>query len=84
MTNQELKDWEKILKENGRWLYYLEEQTPELCLIAVKQDGKALEYVKEQTPEICLAAVKQNKNIVKYVKKEHMNVEILKIMSGIK
>ena len=36
------------------------EQTPEICLEAVKQNGRALELVKEQTPEICLKAVKKN------------------------
>ena len=30
------------------------EQTPEMCLKAVKKNGYALEYVKEQTPKICL------------------------------
>jgi hypothetical protein len=47
------------VKQNGNVLYYIKEQTPELCLAAVQQYGWALDYVKEQTPEICLAAVKQ-------------------------
>ena len=41
-------------------MQYVKEQTPEICLEAVKQNGYALEYVQEQTPEICLEAVKQN------------------------
>ena len=41
-------------------LQYVNEQTHELCLEAVKQNGSALRFVKKQTPEICLAAVKQN------------------------
>ena len=38
---------------NKDLLYYLKyknEQTPEICLEAVKQDGWALEFVIEQTP----------------------------------
>ena len=38
------------------------EQTPEICLEAVKQYGLALQYVKEQTPEICLKAIKNDGN----------------------
>jgi hypothetical protein len=41
-------------------LQFVKEQTPEICIEAVKQIGYALEFVKEQTPEICLLAVKQN------------------------
>ncbi len=37
----------------------LKEQTPELCMAAVKRDGEVLKYVKEQTPEICMAAGKK-------------------------
>ena len=51
-------------------LAIIKNQTPEVCLAAVKQDGTALQYVKEQTPEICLAAVKQESAVLKYVKKQ--------------
>jgi hypothetical protein len=39
-------------------LYFVKEQTPEVCLVAVSNSnsGDALYYVKEQTPEICLAS----------------------------
>jgi hypothetical protein len=39
-------------------LKFFREQTPEVCLEAVRQNGNALAYVKEQTLEICLAAVR--------------------------
>jgi len=32
---------------------FVKEQTPELCLAAVKNYGRVFKYVKEQTPEIC-------------------------------
>jgi hypothetical protein len=41
-------------------LEYVKEQTPELCLEAVRQDGVVLRHVKAQTPEVCLEAVRQN------------------------
>ncbi len=46
------------------------EQTPELCLEAVKKDGRALEFVKEQTPELCLEAVKQTGYALEFVKEQ--------------
>lgn len=55
--------------EDGLNLQYLNEQTPEKSLVAVKQNGLALQYVKEQTSEICLTAVKQNGLAVQYVNK---------------
>ena len=54
----------------GDVLLYVKEQTPEICLKAVKQNGLALYFVKEQTPEICLAAVKQNGYAVEFVEKQ--------------
>lgn len=46
------------------------EQTPEVCLAAVRQNGQALKFVKEQTPEICLAAVQRDSHALIYVKEE--------------
>ena len=34
-------------------------QTPEICLAAVKKNGLSLRYVNNQTEEMCLAAVEQ-------------------------
>jgi hypothetical protein len=48
-------------------LQYVKEQTPEICLEAVKRDGSTLRYVKEQTPEICLEAVKEEGNALQFV-----------------
>ena len=57
-------------KEDGLALQFVKEQTPELCLAAVKQNGYALRIVREQTPEICLAAVKQNGYALRIVREQ--------------
>jgi len=54
----------------GFALQYVKEQTPEICIEAVKQIGLALQLVKEQTPEICIEAVKQTGLALKYVKEQ--------------
>ena len=34
------------VKQNGRALEFVKNQTPEICFVAMKQDGRALEFVK--------------------------------------
>jgi len=41
-------------------LEFINEQTPELCLVVVKNDDLASQFVKQQTPKLCLAVVKQD------------------------
>jgi hypothetical protein len=53
--------------QNGMALRYIREQTPEICMEAVKQDGQALYFVKNQTLEICLFAVEQDGMALGYV-----------------
>ncbi len=49
----------KKVKQDGRALHYVQEQTYEVCLAAVQQNGWALQFAKEQTFELCLEAVKK-------------------------
>ncbi|MFW6015494.1 MAG: DUF4116 domain-containing protein [bacterium] len=64
------KAYLEFIKRNPLDLSGIKEQTPELCMIAVKQDGRALKYVKSQTPEICMEAVKQDGRLLEYVKSQ--------------
>jgi hypothetical protein len=52
---------------SGEALRYVKNQTPELCLEALRQDGYSIRYVKNQTPELCLEAVKKNGRALRYV-----------------
>ena len=54
----------------------IDNQTPEICLEAVKQNVYELLFVKEQTPEICLEAVKLNPSIIRYVNPENQTEAI--------
>ena len=66
------EEWEHPLK-------YVENQTEEICKMAVKQNGFALEFVENQTEEICKMAVKQNGYALQYVKEKYQTEEIWKI-----
>jgi hypothetical protein len=57
----------KMMKERGSLLEYVKEQTPGICLAAVRQDSSVLVFVLNQTEEICLAAVKKNGWMLQYV-----------------
>ena len=59
-----------MIKYRVSLLQHIEDQTPEICLEAVKENGFALQFVKEQTPEICIEAVKQNGTLLQYVRKQ--------------
>jgi len=64
------KEIVETLKQDGYALQFIEEQTPELCMIAVKQDGRALEYVKNKTLELCMMAVKQDSRALQFIPKQ--------------
>jgi len=57
----------------------IDNQTPKICMEAVKQNEYELLFVKEQTPEICLVAVKKNPFMIRYVKAENQTSEMCKI-----
>jgi hypothetical protein len=58
------------VEKNGFALWYVHEQTPEVCMAAVKGEGEAsvLGLVHEQTPEICMVAVRQDGEALEYVR----------------
>lgn len=55
---------------HGGDLRWIDKQTPNICLAAVRNTGLALKYVKEQTEEICLAAVQDQGWVLSYVKEQ--------------
>lgn len=57
-------------EKNDQVLQFVENQTPELCLEAVKQNGLALRFVETQTPEICLEAVRNDGWALQYVNEQ--------------
>uniref|UniRef100_A0A6C0BNE3 DUF4116 domain-containing protein n=1 Tax=viral metagenome TaxID=1070528 RepID=A0A6C0BNE3_9ZZZZ len=44
-----------------------DQQTPEVCLAAVRQNGWVLPYIWNPSPQICLAAVLNDPKVLKYV-----------------
>jgi hypothetical protein len=72
----------KLLERNGNLLEHVEDQTDEMCMVAVSSinNDNALSFVKNQTYEICLKAVRKNGDALEYVinKTEDICLEAVK------
>lgn len=61
-------DWLDKVKTNGLLLHYVQEQTPEICMAAIKNNESAFKYVKNQTNELCIKALKLNPYIIMHIR----------------
>jgi hypothetical protein len=66
----------QAVKENGRALKYVINQTDAICITAVKHDFRALEYVYEQTEEICRAAQNKKMQVYRLVRNTQLRGEL--------
>ena len=57
-----------IKTSNGEALRYIDDQTEELCILAMQLNGLCLQYVINQTEEMCDLAVEQNDKAVHHVR----------------
>ncbi len=59
-------------------LQYVKDQTPDICMAAVKKQGLALHYVNDnlRTPDICMEAVVKNPMALLYVSQERQTEEM--------
>ena len=71
-----------LVERDGMNLSNVANQTPEMCLAAVKGNGFALEFVENQTSEICLAAVQQNSYVLRYVKNQTTEICLAAVFSA--
>ena len=62
------------VRKNGMNLQYINNQTPEMCLEAVKQDVNTLRYVQPhlQTQEMCVKAIQQNVLTLKFITNKNL------------
>lgn len=79
IINDKYKLYKLVLSYNGLLLRYINEQTYELCEIAVKENGMAIKHVQEEflTPELCKLAVQETGFALEYIKEQ--TLELCKI-----
>ncbi len=58
---------EEVLKDCPDMIFFVKEQTEELCKIAVSNYGLSLQYVKNQTNDICKLAILNNVYSFNYI-----------------
>lgn len=81
MSNPCKEAKELAVTKDAFTLEFIEEQTEELCLLAIQHrpinDKSLLKYVKVQTQDICDAAIKANPYECSYAKPEFLTSEII-------
>ncbi len=80
-NEEDLKEDNKVhlndlsrVKYDYRELKDIENQTEEMCLLAVKQDGTIIEFVKDKTYKVCMEAVKQTYKSLKYITNQNEDI----------
>lgn len=78
-----------LVQSDGLLLQHLKEQTPELCMAAVRQNGFALQFVENQgktypspfkVDDVCLEAVKQRPEALKFVDEQTSDMCLIAVM----
>ncbi len=65
-----------VLNKNGEMLFFVKEQTDELCRIAILNSGFNIKYVKKQTYELCKLAIEKISYAFTYINKELQTTEL--------
>lgn len=60
--------WNKVLRENGLTIKYLDNPSEEQCMIALKENPAAISCIKKQTAEMCLFALTRDKDAFRDIK----------------
>ncbi len=77
MTFKDEAFYIKGLKKNSFLIKDIEDQTPELQLVAVSQNAWAIEYIKNPVEEAQLIAVKQDPQMIKYIRNPTKEVQLV-------
>lgn len=68
MTPKEVREFQEYsLKMDGMTIFYLEEPSEKLQLIAVRQNGLAIQFIKNPSDKVQKEAYRQNPDSLKYI-----------------
>ncbi len=74
-----INDWKGALKENPFNLENIDNQTEEMCMMAVKGHGGCLCYVKNKTEQICIEAVKNYGFAIQYIENPTLEICVIAV-----
>jgi hypothetical protein len=69
-----------ILTYSWKYLEFIENQTFEQCLKAIKENYEAIKLVKNLSSEICVEAIKKNWRTMEFIPKNFQTLEVCKIL----
>ena len=75
LRDKSYEEVKETILEDGLALQFVNNQTEELCKIAVQQNWEALQFVKNQTKELCNIALAQCEEAEIYVDKRKFEVK---------
>lgn len=67
-TNHE--DYIKVIKKDWRNIQFIENQTIDLCELAIRTSAQAIRFIKNKTDELCLLAVKMSPETIEFVENQ--------------
>lgn len=79
LRNQTEDICKEALKHDVRALIFIEKQTPELCMFAIKRKSWALRFVREQTEEMCREAINKDPQNMFYVREKTLELCMMAI-----
>ncbi len=65
-----------VLNKDSEMLFFVKEQTEELCKIAVLKSSSSIRHVKNQTYDLCYLAVESDSSAFEYVDKKLQTTEL--------
>ena len=68
----------EIVKKNGLYLEYIEDQNKDICEAAIKNHACALQFVKKQTAELCNLAISRDATTLRFVNPEFRTPMLLR------
>lgn len=66
----------KLIKEDYTNLFYIQNQTFNLCLEAIKQNYLAIKYIRNQTVQICKEAIKISECAYFYIREKNHDIDL--------
>ena len=82
-SDSQIKDfheYKSLVGTNARDLIYVNHQTEDICLIAVKRDGLMISAIHDKTEKLCVAAVRQNPAALQLIENQTPFICLMAIM----
>lgn len=67
-------DEKLMVSKYGNNIKYIDNQTDELCKLAIEQNPKSFIFIKDKTPKICMMAVKKDGLLLQFINEQNIQL----------